>query len=266
MGMIIFCEFHVTIKNNYKHMKKVVVLLSLVATGLFAQAQTVEEILNSYFENVGGKEKLSTLNATQMTAKVNVQGMELPVEIVNTKDGKSLMKFQFQGKELVQQAFDGETAWAHNMMTMVAEKSDAETTENMKREAGSFPDPFLNYEEKGYKVELIGKEDMEGTPCFKVKLTKKPLMVDGQEQENVVYYFFDAENYVPLAAESMIPSGPMKGKISQQIFSDYQEVDGLYFPFSLTFQMKGEAGGQSLKIDSVMINPEIDDSIFAFKE
>nr|WP_290941296.1 hypothetical protein [Haliscomenobacter sp.] len=72
---------------------------------------------------------------------------------------------------------------------MKAEKSDAEATEMFKTSLGDFPDPFLDYSAKGYKVELVGKETVEGTETFKVKLTKKPYTIEGKTEENVSFYF-----------------------------------------------------------------------------
>ena len=77
--------------------------------------------------------------------------------------------FSFQGKTMKQGVFDGEVLWGVNMMTQKAEKSDAETTEIMKNESKDFPDAFLDYKEKGYSVELVGKEDFNGTETFKIK-------------------------------------------------------------------------------------------------
>ena len=110
----------------------------------------------------------------KMVATANAQGMEIPVEIYQMKDGKQMVKINLQGQEITQFAFDGETMWSTNFMTGEAEKSDAETTENMKKVMGDFPNPFYNYADRGYKVELMGKETKEGTETYKIKLTKKP--------------------------------------------------------------------------------------------
>ena len=85
-------------------------------------------------------------------------------------------------------------------------------------------------------------------------------MVDGMEQPNVSFHYFDAENFVPIASESEIPSGPMKGQMSTNTLSDYQEVDGLYFPFDMGMM------GQSLIIKEIELNPELDVAMFAFPE
>ena len=150
-------------------------------------------------------------------------------------------------------------------MTMKPEKSDSETTENAKRDVGGFPDPFLNMEDDGYKAEYLGMESVEGVDCYKVKLTKKPYLVDGEEQENVEYYFFDDENFVPVCMKSEITSGPMAGSMAVTSFSDYQEVDGIYFPFALTMGTE-DSEGQSLEMTDIEINPDLEDDFFSFPE
>lgn len=244
-------------------MKKITVLLVFVLMCSFVYSQTADEIIDTYIENIGGADALNALNGIQINASANAQGMEIPITIIQLKNGKSLMKIELQGKEMVQMAFDGETAWAHNFMNMQAEKSDSETTENIKRELNDFPDSFLNYKDKGYTVEKMDNDTYEGTECFKLKLTKKPQLVDGVDVENVVIYYFDTENFVPIATETEIKSGPGKGMIANTVFSDYQEVGGIYFPFSMTQGVKGQPG-QTITVDSIILNPEIKDSIFTF--
>ena len=57
----------------------------------------------------------------------------------------------------------------------------------------------------------------------------------------------------------------MKGQMSEVKFSDYQEVEGLYFPFSQSQGMVGQDGA-AVTINKIVLNPEIDDSVFAFPE
>lgn len=247
-------------------MKKTLFILGFVMFVFGVNAQTVDEIINNYLENTGGAANWAKLSSVKMEGKVAVQGMDLPIEMVQTKEGKMYMKFSLQGQEITRQAFDGNEAWGINFMTMKPEKSDSETTENMKRNLGDFPDPFLNYKEKGFKAELIGKETVDGTETFKVKLTKKPLMVDGKEVENLVFYFFDTENFVPIMVEQEVKYGPAKGVTSQTMFSDYQEVDGLYFAFSITEKAKGTPQSQAINITKVILNPSVDEAAFKFKD
>jgi len=246
-------------------LKNLLFLMALMA-GSYAQAQTVDEIISKYFENTGGLEKWKALQGTKMTAKVNQQGMEIPLVIVSLKDGRQMTVITFQGKEVKQGVYDGTSLWSHNFMNMKAEKSDAESTENFKTNLGSdFPIPFVGYKERGFKVELLGKETIEGTETFKVKLTKKPIKVDGQPKDNVEFYYFDTENFVPLVVEAEITSGPNKGMVGQAKMSDYQDAGGgLLFPFSLGQGIKGQQAGPPLTITKVELNPKVEDKEFAF--
>jgi outer membrane lipoprotein-sorting protein len=227
------------------------------------KAQTADEIISTYFENIGGTKNLEQLQGLKFNASVNQQGMIIPIEMVQLKNGKQMTIITFQGKEIKQGVFNGETLWSINFMNQTAEKSDQETTDNFKLEINDFPDPFLNYKEKGYGVELMGKETIDGTETFKIKLTKEPITIDGNKEENIAFYYFDADNFVPIMVESEIKSGPMKGQVSQTKFSDYGEVDGLYFPFSFSQGLKDQ-GGQAVTVDKIELNPTVDDSEFEF--
>jgi len=243
-------------------MKKLLIIPCLLAfTATFGQS--VDEVLDTYFENIGGKENLAKVKGTKMTAKVNQGGLEIPLEMVQLADGKQYTKFSLQGNEFFQNVYDGETLWSINFQSMKAEKMDAEQTANYKLDINDFPDVFLNYKEKGYQIEMVGEETIDGAETFKLKVVKEPKMLDGKEVEDVSYYYFDKEAFVPLAIDSEIKSGQAAGMISRTTFSDYQEVDGIYFAFSIG---QGVKGGESnpINIDEIVLNPKVDEKAFAF--
>lgn len=245
-------------------MKKPLTLILGLFLTVGLRAQSVDEIINKYFENTGGVDKWKNLKGVKMEGKANQQGMDIPFTVIQLKDGRQMVSYSLQGKDLKQGVYDGTTLWSVNFVNMKAEKSDAEATENFKQDIGEFPDPFLTYKERGLKVELLGKETVEGTETFKLKLTKKPIKVDGKETENIVFYYFDAENFVPLVMEQEIKSGPMKGKIAQTKMSDYQEVNGLMFPFSLADGVKDSQGSFTRTITKIELDPTVEASAFAF--
>lgn len=244
---------------------KISIAMLLFALAIPLQAQTADEIIANYFENTGGMDNWKTMEGMKMTAKVNQGGMEIPLEIYQMKDGRQMTVINFQGKELKQGVFDGETLWNHNFMTMKAEKSDAEQTANFKLNTNDFPDSFMDYKEKGYTVELLGKETIDGAETFKIKLVKEPITVDGNQEEDISFYFFDTENFVPIAIHQEIKSGPAKGQTSETTMSDYQEVDGMYFPFSMTQGVK-DGQSQPITIDTIELNPSVDAAAFSFPE
>ena len=236
--------------------------LALVAP---IQAQSVDDIINNYFENIGGAENFKQLEGLKFDGTGSQQGFEFPISLVQLKDGRQMFSFTFQGKEIKQGVYDGEILWNTNFMTMKAEKSDAEQTANFKLNTNDFPDSFMGYKDKGYAVELLGTETMEGTETFKIKLVKEPITVDGIEEEDVSFYYFDTEDFVPIAVEATVRTGPAKGKMSKTVMSDYQEVEGLYFPYSTTQYVDGNLMF-TMTLDNIELNPTVEASEFAFPE
>lgn len=233
-----------------------ILLFSVVSNSVFAQ--NADEIISKYITTIGGAEKLKAIKGVKMEMTLN-QGMEIPLEVVQLAGGKMYIKLNIQGKEITQMASNGATVWTTNFNSMKAEKSDAETTANAILSNDDFPDAMLDYKAKGYSAEYVGKETKEGTECFKVKFTKKPITVDGIKTEDVTYYYFDTENSLPILTETEIKQGPQKGQKSISTMSDYQEVDGIYFPFSMTMF------GTPIKVNKVTLNPVVEDSKFEFK-
>tara|TARA_Y100000746_G_scaffold198350_1_gene181534 strand:- start:1423 stop:2187 length:765 start_codon:yes stop_codon:yes gene_type:complete len=247
-----------------KMLKRILVLIVIVCS-YSINAQTVDEIISNYFENTGGVENWEKIEGIKMNAKVNQGGMEIPIEIVQLKNGKMMTTINFQGQSIKQGVFDGEVLWSTNFMTQKAERSDEETTNMVKNEMNQFPDPFLNYKEKGFTAELMGTETVDGAETFKIKLTTTPNIIEGKEVPSISYYFFDNENFVPIQVQEEIMEGPGKGMISEVKMSDYQEAGGIYMPYSMTQGVKGQPGAP-ITMDSIEINPTIDDSEFTFPE
>ena len=234
----------------------------LISVSSFAQ-ESVDAILDTYVENIGGKEAFRALKGQKMTAEVAAQGMSIPVEVYVMADGKMITLLELMGMSIAQDAYDGTDAWETNFMTQKAERKTAETAENMKRAIGEYPTPLLDYAEKGFKAELMESAIVEGVDCFKIKLTKKPILVDGKDVENVEYYYFDKESFIPVQVEAEMHSGPMKGEIGLTLYSDYQEVDGLYFPFSMVMKT-ADSEGQAIEFDTIELNPTVEEGFFTF--
>ena len=62
-------------------------------------------------------------------------------------------------------------------------------------------------------------------------------------------------------SETTVNTGPQKGIKTQTLYSDYTEVGSIYFAFSITSKFNGQVG-QTLKIENMEINPELDEAIF----
>lgn len=241
---------------------KQLLVLFLAASTSVGYAQTAEEVVSKSFENTGGEANWAKVQSLRMTAKVNQGGMEIPLTFIMMKDGRQGQIITFQGKEIKQQMFDGTSLWSSNPMADKIEKSDAESTENLKANlGGDFPVYCYDYKKKGYKIEFVGKENVDGTETFKIKLTKNPIKQDGKPKENIAYCYYDTENFVLLMAEEEVTDGPAKGMVIQTKYSDYQEVNGVMLAHSWIAGVKGQPS-QTINFSSVEVNPTIDPAIF----
>ncbi len=268
--MYLLRNHYITVKNHFikieRKMKRLHLLLAAAFFATFsvtAQDVTVDEIVEGYFENTGGKDNWMGLKGFKMTATFRQGDLEFPVEVVQFSDGRQYTKFTVQGNDFYQNVYDGTDLWSTNFASLQAEKSDAEATENFKLDINDFPDDFLGYKDKGYTAELMGTETIDGAETYKVKLTKEPRMIDGKQVEDISFYYFETEALVPIARDTEIRQGPQAGAMGRFTQSDFQEVEGLYFPFALA---QGVKGGQlnPFVIESIELNPEVDESIFKF--
>ena len=244
----------------------ITLLSSLALMAGQAFAINVDEVIDASFENTGGIESWSKLKGLKMSIQ-GIQGpMKFPMEVVQLDDGRTYTQISVQGKTLKQNVYDGSTLWNTNFMTMKAEKQSAEAIANMKLTANDFPSDLLNYKKKGYQAELMGTEEMDGSEVYKIKLTKEPITVDGKKVDTVVYYYFDTESMVPLVMENEVKQGQGKGMVMLTKFSDYTEVNGFYFPFSMAQSQKGGQQLFSMEVDKIELNPTVEASAFAFPE
>lgn len=243
-------------------MKLLSSLFVLVLSSISLKAQTVDEIVKSYYETIGGA-KWENVQGMKMNANVEQGGMKIPIEVVALRDGRMYTEINLMGNSMIMQAFDGNKSWTTNFMSMEAEESTSDDSENAKRASKEFPNALVKYKELGYTATLMGSETIDGTDCHKIKLEKKTMLVEGKEIPNVEYHYIDKENNIPILLETELQSGEMKGKLSQSKFSDYQEVDGVIVPFSNTSGIK-DVSSQTIQFEKIEINPVVDENKFIF--
>ena len=96
--------------------------------------------------------------------------------------------------------------------------------------------------------------------CFKIKLVRNK---NNPKEDITEVHYFESENFVPMMRTTYIRSGRQKGTEVKGYLSDYQEVNGLMFPFSLEQKINGQSLSK-ITIEKITINDITDDSIFAF--
>jgi outer membrane lipoprotein-sorting protein len=234
-----------------------IILLLSIGITLNSYSQTADEVINKHIEALGGLDKLSAIKTMIQTGTFGGGGMEFPVTMTFKRDNKVRMDIEFQGNSQIQ-AYDGTTAWQISPWQgkKDPEKMPAEGTKSMK-EMADFEGQLVNYKQKGYTAELMGKEDMEGSEVYKIKLTDK--------DNDVTYFYLDSQTYLILKQSS---KRKIKEKEIEQdvIYGNYQQYGGVMMAMSMEFKSKGDDHSQKGTITKCEINPTVDDSIFAMPE
>jgi len=218
---------------------------------------SADEVIARYIEAIGGQARLDAVKSLRISGKARAgDGLELPITMEVKEPDKWRTEVRLQGLTLIF-ACDGQTGWFVNPATgkLDAEKMPPDMLKLMREQNDSFKGPLINYREKGYHVEFAGKEDLEGSPVYKLKVTRKDAAPDEAE-----YYFIDAEYFLPIRAKGKRRLQQME--IEYEIgFSDYKPVDGLLLAHAIHTQA-GPAGPSSVVFEKVEINPEIPDERF----
>jgi outer membrane lipoprotein-sorting protein len=237
-------------------MKKAVLLFSLIlglsAIGL--RAQTAEDIIAKNIAATGGIEKIKALNSMKISGHAMAMGMEVPVNIFAKRPLMTRTEITFFGKTQLE-VYDGTTAWQLNPFAPSGVIEPVELTGDQAKaivDRADFDGDFVDYQSKGYAIEFMGKDEMEGSSVFKLKVTKK--------SGDVNIYFIDADNYLPIKVVSKVK---VEGNVEEGevVFGNYKPVAGVQIAHSMEIRSGGVTKFQ-IVIDKVEPNIPIDNSIF----
>lgn len=241
---------------NYLYNLKILKMKNLLIFGLFimalimvqyTQAQTVDDVIEKYVTAMGGKEKMMTLTTVKMTGSFNVQGTD--VSIVSTRKHMAGMRLDISvmGTEnyQVMTATKGMI-----FMPIQGQTAPEEMPEDVFKTGQNQLDlqgAFLNYKEKGTAIEMTGKETVDGTECYKLKVTFK--------NGNKTDYFIDTKsNRIFKTSTKIMANGEEMDAFTT--FSNYKQVDGFWFAFT-NVSARGETNYEKIEV-----NIPVDDAIF----
>jgi hypothetical protein len=231
----------------------------LVAAVVFlswpAAAQTVDDVINKNIAAKGGLDKIKAVQTVRITGRVEIgQGMEAPFTLEMKRPMQMRIDIVIQGISATPQAYDGKVGW--QLLPFEGSK-DAQplSADDLKdaEEQADIDGPLVDYKAKGNQVELMGKEDVEGSPCYKLKLTLK--------NGDVIYDYLDADSYLEVKQENKRVVNGTEKEFEQSI-GDYKPVEGLMFPFAIENGVKGSQQRQKIIVEKVELNVPIESARF----
>lgn len=220
-----------------------------------AAPQTVDDVIAKSLEARGGKERLKAIRSLRILARTRQGETSVPLTIEMKRPSLFRADFKVEGVAAVM-AFDGRVAWGLSPVSRRAERLPEEAARGMA-DRGDIDGPLVDYAEKGHTAQLVRNETLDGHDTFKIRLTKK--------NGDVEYHFIDALSFLPLRIESRQQGreGPV---VASSSFADYRPVAGFLWPFRVENEIEGAGESQTIRIESVAPNVEIDDARFSMAD
>jgi outer membrane lipoprotein-sorting protein len=235
--------------------RELVMVCAIFMVGpLSVGAQTVDEVIAKNIQAEGGLAKLESVRTLRTSGRASFGPFQVRFVQMNKRADDVREEMTIQGMTQVR-AYDGKTAWQINPFEgrRDPELLSADDSKDLQIDA-DIDGPLVNYKEKGYQAELVGHDSVEGTDCYKIKLTLK--------NGDVRYYYVDSDSSMELKLETQTS---IRGSIQERetYYGDYEEVNGIYYPFAVESGSKGSTDRVRLTVEKIEQNVPLDDSLFS---
>ena len=216
-----------------------------------ATLPSVDEIVQKNIEARGGAAKIKAIQTRKMVGITRINdAIEAQVTVQAKRPNLYRMDVNLPQASMVE-AFDGTTAWSMSPLTGgVPQKHDAATTRFTADEA-DMDGPLLDYKAKGTRVELVGVEDVGGSPAYHLKVTTR-----GGTVSNV---WIDEKSWREVKMTQMQHQNGQEVEVTT-LFSDFRPEGGEVMPMSIEQQV----GQTKMKTEfsAAEANQPLDDSVF----
>ena len=217
----------------------------------------VDELVAKNIEAKGGADALKALQSLKLTGKLIVNEGQLQLAYNETKKRPDAVRAEFvlQGMTAVQ-AYDGKEGWKISPFQgrKDPEKMSADDLKPMLQDA-EIDGPLVNWKEKGSTLEYIGREDVDGTLAYKVKVVRK--------NGDVNFVYLDPDHFLEIRILTQRVQHGAQQETETDI-GDYEKIGGVFIPFSIEEGRKGDPDKQKTVIDKAEANVPVDDAIFKF--
>ena len=192
---------------------------------------------------------------SNMTPPRPTEQVQLPFVMDLKRPHKMRIEIQFSGQTALQ-VYDGTNGWK---LRPFLNRHEVEkfTPEELRASAAQsdLDGPLIDFAAKGSKVELEGKEKVDGRNAYNLKVTDKG--------GNVRHVWVDAENFLEIKIEGAPRRLDGKYHPVAVYYRDYKSTDGLMIPYLLETQVEGVKETERIQIEKIVLNPKLDETRFA---
>ena len=234
-----------------------VALISASAETQDQKAPTLDELVTKNIEAKGGADALRALKSLRSNGKLIVNEGQLELAYAQTKKrpGEVRSEFSLQGMTAVQ-AYDGKEGWKISPFQgrKDPEKMSADDIKPLMEDA-EIDGPLVDWKAKESTIEYLGREDVDGTSAYKIKVVRK--------NGDVSFVYLDPDHLLEIRILTQRIRHGAQEEVETDI-SDYEKIGGVFVPLSTEAGHKGDPDKQKLVIEKAEPNVQIDDAIFKF--
>lgn len=216
--------------------------------------KVVDELIARNVAARGGVEAWRAVSSLRFTGQMDLgQGMHVPYVLEQKRPRKMCLEFVFDGETAVQ-CVDGDEGW--KLVPFRGRTTPEPMTEAELREMSSSADLeglLFDSAARGSVVELLGQEPVLGRDAFKLKVT----LPGGA----VRWVYLDTETGLEVKVEALRHLAGRDQRV-ETFLSDWQATEGLLIPRRQETRTAGEPELHFLTVESVGVNPTLDDSRF----
>ncbi|MGH8304209.1 MAG: hypothetical protein ACRETG_01205 [Steroidobacteraceae bacterium] len=228
----------------------------LAASNAFAY--TAAELAAKNVAAKGGSDRLNAIHTLRLSGKLRVNGdtLELGLVTLVKRPASIRNEAELQGLTLIQ-AYDGTQAWQISPFQgrKDPEKLSADDAKGLGEDAADFTGALVDYQAKGYTLDYLGTEDVDGTQAYKLRVTRP--------NGDLTFVYLDPDYFLEIrTVNRRIEHGVPKETVTD--YGDYEKVDGVYLPFALESGLKGSSDKQKVQYHKAQANATIDEAVFRF--
>lgn len=215
-----------------------------------AEPSELDRVLAAHYEALGGLERLRAVSVVRGTATMAMPDVEAAFTVVLRAPNQMRMDGDFGGMALIR-AFDGEQAWAQQPGEIKPVVLGGDLAAVAAADADVTVRGLVDLEDRGYRIELAGRQEIESGEAWKLLVTAPSGVVQ--------QVFIGVEDGLERKRVAQVDLG-FGLQETATLFDDFREVDGLVFAHRHT--MSSPMGEMPLQFESFEIDPEIDPDIF----
>jgi hypothetical protein len=239
-------------------MRRRLVALLCVFTIPAAFGYTADELVTKNIEAKGGLDSIHAIKSVRLSGHMRIQQDTLELDYVTLIKQPESVRYEAALQGLTQvQAFDGQQAWQINPFQgrKDPEKLSADDAKGMAEDAADFAGPLVDYKAKGYKLDYLGREDIDGTEAYKLWVTRT--------NGDLTTVYLDPDYFLEIrTVNRRIEHGvPVETVVD---YGDYEKVAGVFLPFSQESGIKGSSDRQKVQFDKAEANVDAGDGSFHF--